>query len=318
MSLTRFTLRQIEAFACVAEMHSFGAAAQRLGMTPQAVSQLVAELENILAFRLFDRTTRRVILSSAGRDFLPSAETILRHVRAAESAADDVRNQAAGVVRVGAPLVLASTALPAAITLYNSLRPKVVIRVRDLPVDSLVDAVAAGDVDIAIGPDRAVPASVKQQAVFNSLWVLWCSRSHPLAKKRRLRWSDLRGTPLVAAGRDHEHNVTQMRLSTPEGERVTPIDVVDNISTALGIAAQGVSATLCPAYVGALAQAYGLISRRVTHPEVLRKVCLYSSTVRDPSPGVSGFADFLAPWLLEWSRSLDRESPPLGEEDSRR
>ncbi len=305
MSLTRFTIRQIETFACVAEMHSFGAAAQRLGMTPQAVSQLIAELENVLAFRLFDRTTRRVNLSAAGRDFLPSAETILRHVRAAESAADDVRNRAVGVVRVGAPLVLASTALPAAIRHYQSMRPKVVIRVRDLPVDSLVDAVAAGDVDLSIGPDRAVPDSVSQTMIFNSLWVLWCAPTHPLAKKRFLKWSDVRGITLVAAGRDHEHNVTQMRLSTPEGERVTPIDVVDNISTALGIASQGLAATLAPAYVNAIAHSYGLISKRVTSPEVLRKVCLYQSTIRDLSPAASGFADFLAPWLKQWATQIE-------------
>ena len=105
MPLTRFTLRQIEAFIAVAEAHSFTVAASRLGLTAQAVSQLIAELEAILGFRLFDRTTRKVALSSARRDFLGSASTLLRHVHAA----DAVRNRASGVVRVGAPLVLAST-----------------------------------------------------------------------------------------------------------------------------------------------------------------------------------------------------------------
>ena len=93
-------------------------------------------------------------MSSAGRDFLASATTLLRHVHAADSAADDVRNRASGVVRVGAPLVLASTALPMAMREYQKHKPKVVVRVRDVPVDHLVDRVADGDVDLAIGPDR--------------------------------------------------------------------------------------------------------------------------------------------------------------------
>src|SRR6185369_5297412 len=151
------------------------AAAERMGLTAQAVSQLVAELEGVLSFRLFDRTTRRVSLSSAGRDFLASAETMLRHVHAAESAADDVRNRAAGVVRIGAPLVLASTAVPAAIKAYHALRPKVVVRVRDVPVDRLVDAVAAGDVDMAVGPDSPSGSDVARHTLFDSPWVLWCS-----------------------------------------------------------------------------------------------------------------------------------------------
>ncbi len=311
MALTRFTIRQIEVFACVAETRSFGGAAQQLGLTPQAVSQLIAELENVLAFRLFDRTTRKVTLSSAGRDFLPSAETMLRHVRGAESAADDVRNRAAGVVRIGAPLVLASTALPAAIKAFQAVRPKIVVRVRDLPVEALVDAVAVGDVDLALGLDRLVPEGVSQQTAFDSLWVLWCSPSHPLAHKTPLQWRDLRGVPLVAAGRDHEHNVEQMRLSTPEGERVVPIEVVDNMSTALGIAAQGLAATLSPAYVGALASAYGLIAKPISDPLVYRKICLFSSTMRELSPAASGFSDFLLPWLAEWSLQVEKRHPSL-------
>ena len=303
MPLTRFTLRQMEAFAAVAELHSFSAAAQRMGMSAQAVSQLVAELEAVLSFRLFERTTRRVNLSSAGRDFLASADSVLRHVRAAESAAADVLNRAAGIVRVGAPLVLASTALPQAIKVYNVQRPKVVVRVRDVGVDALVDAVAAGDVDVAIGPDRAVGPEVSRHALFESLWVLWCAPDHPLARKRTLRWNELRTHPFVAAGHDHERSVAQMRLGVPEDERVTPVDVVDNISTALGIAAQGLAVTLAPAYVGVLAASFGLVMRRVVDPEAVRKVCLYLPVSRGVSPATEGFAQHLAEWLPQWPQS---------------
>lgn len=301
MAFTRFTLRQLEAFLAVADVHSFTSAALRLGLTAQAVSQLVAELEGVLGFRLFDRTTRKVTLSSAGRDFLAPAETLLRHVHAAESAADDVRNRASGVVRIGAPLVLASTAVPMAVRQYAEQRPKVVVRIRDVPVDHLVDSVAAGDVDLAVGPDRVVGDDVAAEPLFDSNWVLWCAPGHRLARRRGpIRWADLRDVPLVAAGRDHERSVAQMRLSAPEGLRVTPVDVVDNISTALGIAAQGLAATLAPAYVGVIAHLFGLEMRRVTAPETVRKVCLYRSAVRSPSPAVEGFSDFLSRWLVDW------------------
>jgi len=301
MALTRYTLRQIEAFIAVAETHSFTTAASRLGLTAQAASQLVAELEGILGFRVFDRTTRKVALSSAGRDFLGSAETLLRHVRAADSAADDVRNRASGVVRVGAPLVLASTALPLAMRDYLRRRPKVVVRIRDVPVDRLVDCVAVGDVDLAIGPDRVTDDNVVAQALFDSAWVLWCAPSHPLAKKRSaIRWSDLVDVPIVAAGRDHERNVAQMRLSAPDGVRITPVDVVDNISTALGIASQGLAVTLAPAYVSVLAKLFGLVMRRVVDPEAVRKVCLYRPAARTSSPAADGFAEYLAPWMITW------------------
>ncbi len=307
MAFTRFTLRQIETFIAVAEAHSFTDAASRLGLTTQAVSQIVAELESVVGFRLFDRTTRKCTLSSAGRDFLGSAQTLLRHVRASESAADDVRNRASGVVRVGAPLVLASTLLPMAMRAYARQRPKVVVRIRDVAVEGVVDSVAAGDVDLAVGPDLVVDDNVIAQALFDSEWVLWCARGHPLARRRApIRWADLRDVPLVASGRDHEQSVAQMRVSAPDGLRVTPVHVVDNISTAFGIAAQGLGATLAPAYVGVFAKAFGLEMRRVTDPETVRKVCLYRSALRDPSPAVEGFGAFFSRWLIRWHASERR------------
>jgi DNA-binding transcriptional LysR family regulator len=307
MAFTRLTLRQIEAFIAVAEVSSFTAAAARVGLTAQAVSQLVAELEGVLGFRLFDRTTRKVELSSAGRDFLASAETLLRHARAAESAADDVRHRASGVVRIGAPLVLASAVLPVAIRDYAAERPKVVVRIRDVAVDNLVDAVAAGDIDLAIGPDRVTGPQVMAQALFESAWVLWCAKDHALAGRRgAIRWSDLQEVPLVAAGRDHERSVAQMRLSAPEGLRVTPVDVVDNITTALGIAAQGIAATLAPAYVAVLAKLFGLQMRRVVSPETVRTVCLYRPGGRALSPAAEGLAEFLTGWMPTWHAAQQR------------
>lgn len=310
MSLTRFTLRQIEAFVAVAELLSFSGAAERLGLTAQAVSQLIAELEHTLGFRLFDRTTRRVGLSSAGRDFLSSAETLIRHVRAAQRAADDVRNRAAGMVRVGAPLVLAATALPAAARRYHESRPRVVVRVHDLPVDRLVDAVAAGDVDLAVGPDRETPEAVRRIELFDSAWVLWCRPDHPLARRPEVRWSDLRNVPLVAAGRDHERSVEQMHLNAPDDSRIAPVDVVENVTTALGIAAQGLAATLAPSYVGVLAAPFGLQMRRVVAPETVRKVCLYLPTGRALSPAGESFAEALQAWLPVWAEDMAKAATP--------
>jgi len=300
MALTRFSLRQIEAFSAVASLHSFAAAGDRLGLTSSAISQLVAELENTLGFRLFDRTTRRVVLSSAGRDFLASAESVLRHAQAAESAANDVRLRAAGIVRVGAPLVLACTALPAAIREYTENRPKVVIRVHDVAVDTIVDAVASGDVDLAVGPDRVTGSNVASEVAFDSRWVLWCSPTHPVASKKVIRWDELRDISLVAAGRDHERSVAQMLVNAPSDSRVTPVHVVNNVTTALGIAAQGLAATLAPAYVSVVADQLEQMMRRVVEPETIRHISIYRPTARAFSPAAEGFAEYLLGWLKNW------------------
>ncbi|MFM0476766.1 LysR family transcriptional regulator [Paraburkholderia strydomiana] len=308
MALTRITIRQFEAFLAIVDLQSIGAAAQRLGLTSSAVSQLLAELEMELGFRLFDRTTRRVNLSSAGQDFLASAESVLRHVRAAAQSADDIRNRAAGIVRIGAPLVLASTALPEAIAEYARDKPKVVVRICDTVVEQLVERVESADVDLAVGPDRPSGARVRRDSAFASPWVMWCAPSHPLGTRRRVQWQQLRDIPIVATGRDHERAVDQMLANLPVEARIVPVDVVDNVTTAFGIASRGLAVTLAPAYVAPLARTFGLIMKRIVEPETIREVCVYRSTERALSPPAAGFADFLLPWLKRWDRETQADA----------
>jgi len=307
MPLTRFSLRQLEAFSAVADLHSFSAAAERLGLTSSAISQLVAELEATLGFKLFDRTTRRVVLSSAGRDFLGSAQSVLRYALTAESAANDVRQRAAGIVRVGAPLVLASTALPAAIREYTAERPKLIIRVHDVAVDAIVDSVANGDLDLSVGPDRVTGPDVSSEIAFDSRWVLWCAPSHPLAALKTIEWKQLRDVSLVAAGRDHERSVAQMLVNAPPDTRITPVHVVNNVTTALGLAAEGLAATLAPAYIKVLADHFGLVMRRVVDPETIRHISVYRPATRAFSPAAEGFAEFLVQWLKKWQPEKGKE-----------
>jgi DNA-binding transcriptional LysR family regulator len=309
MPLTRVTLRQIEAFSAVADEGSFTAAAAALGLSPSAVSQLVAELEATLGFRLFDRTTRKVQLSSAGRDFSGSAHSLLRHAQAAEQAAADLRNRAAGVVRIGAPMVLAALVLPLAIRDHQVARPKVVARIVDTPVEQLLERLQRGDLDLAVGPDLPGGETLPRDVVFRSPWVLWCAPSHPLAARRQLRWRDLRDVALVSAGTDHRVSVQRMRANEPDEDRITPVHVVDHMSTALGLAAQGLAATLAPDYVSVMAEPMGLVHRRVLAPETIREVCVYRPSARSTTPAAEGLADHLREWLPAWrQRTTPRRS----------
>ena len=70
-------LREIRCFVLVAQRLSFSRAAAELGMSQPAVSQAIGRLERALELRLFERTSREVQLSDAGKVLLPYAETLL-------------------------------------------------------------------------------------------------------------------------------------------------------------------------------------------------------------------------------------------------
>jgi len=72
------TSRQLKAFVLTARHQSFSRAAEELFITQSGMSVLVRELESQLGFRLFERTTRKVMLTEFGSKFLPVADRSLR------------------------------------------------------------------------------------------------------------------------------------------------------------------------------------------------------------------------------------------------
>src|SRR5262249_20688650 len=94
------TLANLESFVRSAESRSFSQAARRLALTPAAVSRNVATLERNLGVRLFERSTRRLVLTEAGERFLQSIGGNLEALQAAISEAASEAVEPAGILKV--------------------------------------------------------------------------------------------------------------------------------------------------------------------------------------------------------------------------
>jgi DNA-binding transcriptional LysR family regulator len=91
-------------FVRVADLGSFAAAADQLGLTRSVVTRQIAALEDHLGVKLMTRTTRRLTLTSAGTDYLDKCRTILDLVESAETDVMEARLNPRGNLRVGLPL----------------------------------------------------------------------------------------------------------------------------------------------------------------------------------------------------------------------
>ncbi len=96
-------LRSISIFASAAELGSLRKAANALGITPQAASQALAQLEQHLDVRLFHRTTRVMSLTDEGRQFLEEAQPALRGLQRALESAKRAKEEIAGPLRIVGP-----------------------------------------------------------------------------------------------------------------------------------------------------------------------------------------------------------------------
>lgn len=97
-------LSGLEVFVQTAETESFVAAGRALGLSPSAVSKSISRLEDRVAVRLFQRSTRSVRLTSEGQVFLERCRRIMGEVEAAESELSAMNKQPRGRLKVGLPL----------------------------------------------------------------------------------------------------------------------------------------------------------------------------------------------------------------------
>jgi DNA-binding transcriptional LysR family regulator len=94
----------MQAFVAVADLQGFAPAARKLGLSPSAVTRLIAALEERLGARLLQRTTRQVALTDVGARYLERARRILSDVEEAEGAAEGERTRPSGRLVVSAPI----------------------------------------------------------------------------------------------------------------------------------------------------------------------------------------------------------------------
>jgi DNA-binding transcriptional LysR family regulator len=152
-------LGEMEMFAAVAEQGSFTAAARHLGVSTSAVSKYVIALEGRLGVRLLNRTTRRLSLTEAGRDFLEWCARIAADVSEAEHSVASLQAEPRGVLRVNAPMSFGQLHLGPVVSDFLARYPDVQI---DMTMtDRRIDIVEEGyDVAIRIGamPDSSLVA----------------------------------------------------------------------------------------------------------------------------------------------------------------
>jgi DNA-binding transcriptional LysR family regulator len=144
-------LRQLEHFIAIAEDGSFTKAARRLNYVQSALSVSVKALEGELRVRLFDRTTHRVALTSAGEALLPAARRTLAAAEETRDVAAAVRGVLRGALRVGIMQSFAFADVPGLLGRFHRQHPGVEIQVRPAAGGSaaLLDELREGGLDIA-------------------------------------------------------------------------------------------------------------------------------------------------------------------------
>ena len=194
----RHSLIELEAVLAIVRCGSFRAAALELGMSTTAISNAIGKLERELAVRLFNRTTRSVSLTHAGRIFVAQIGPALEDIQKAMNTARSQQETPSGTLRINAFATAAREIMAPLVLSYLQRYPQVHIDI--VTEGRLVDVVAAGfdlgvrtmdlapsdSIAIPLGRDRSI-AVVASPAFFENRPVPQVPQellSHPCVRGR--------------------------------------------------------------------------------------------------------------------------------------
>jgi DNA-binding transcriptional LysR family regulator len=283
------TLKQLRAFVAAARYASFTEAGQFLGLSQPALTSAIKQFEEIVGVTLFDRTTRRVSLTTDGERFLPTAERLLSDFSLAVEDLHELADQRRERVGVSAVYSIATAILPQVVVDFAASNPTISIHLRDENSAGVCRQVRRNEVDFGFASRDSVDPELDYQLILRDRMGLVAARDHPLMKRKRLSWNDLEDFEYLGLGAT---TGPWLALNDAEGVPATvrsPRIELANIPTleAMLISTLGVSSLPALAFPNTRIRS-GLKYRPLDNPVVMRDLYIVTRKGRSMSRAAQG------------------------------
>ena len=248
-------IRHLRYFLAVAETLHFGKAAEKLGMAQPPLSQQIKNLERILGYSLFDRTTRGVRMTAVGEFFRERARHTLARMNDDIEITRRLGSGKEGVLNVGFSGSVMFTRLPRAIESYRRLYPNVELRLQELVTAEQIPALLDGSLSIGFMRDGEDSKGLSIESILHERYIAALPSFHALARnKTALSVAALKDEPFVLFARRMGNLAFDRTLACCEAAGFRPKIVQDapQWPTTLRLVAAGLGVTLAPACVGRL------------------------------------------------------------------
>jgi DNA-binding transcriptional LysR family regulator len=284
------SLTKIRCFIAVGETLSFRAASERLNMSQPAVSNHIRDLEATLGVTLFKRTTRNVVLTSDGENFLIRSRGAISDL---DNAMRDIMEQRAvrrGRVNFGCVPSMARLFVPAALSRFSKRYPNVKIQLFDEVADRLFKRTLDYEIDFMVGP--AAPSRIGLDFIhlMDDPYVAVVPAGHALADRKSVRLAELSEhhfilitTPLVV------RSVLEQAFAK-SGHDLQPAYTAANPSTIGGMIKAGLGVSILPKMVVTPMMNSSLRSMPVVRPPIVRKMGILRRANEPLTPAAQALA----------------------------
>lgn len=299
------TLAQLKAVFEVMAAGSISLAARKLYLTQPAVTKQIRALEEELQVRLFERSGKRLLPTTAAHELLPRIGKLIRGMEGLKNAHPS-RGEAEvnGVVCIGCGSVFSQTIIPSTIAACRKRHPKMQVVIFESSIREQIQRMRKGEFRIALGSDYVKDSALRFTSLLEDELVLIVPHDHRLAKgKKRVPLSEVAQqesliTHYYAGGMEaalRQAGVPRRLLmnDNPVGARTT------NTGTIIAFVACGLGVSIVPRYMVKLLNPPNLAIRELDPPLPIRYGC-YQQRDISLNPAESAFLEVLQSVLAEW------------------
>lgn len=199
----RPTLAQLRTFVTIAENRHFGAAAAKLGISQPSLSQALVALETGLGLQLIERSTRRVIVTSAGEALLPYAKSTLEAAEAFMQQSRGASGSLTGQLSIGIIPTVAPFILPELLSITNERYPDLRPQIVEEQTRYLIQQLRDGQLDVFVAAVPTDAPGLVQAELYTENFVVVTPAGHPLGGREDLTLTDLGDLDLLLLDDGH-------------------------------------------------------------------------------------------------------------------
>jgi DNA-binding transcriptional LysR family regulator len=289
-----YEIRQLRAVVAVAEFGSFTRAAGALALSQPALTVQVRGLEQALGQRLFDRNTRSVSPTRAGRELIPELRRLLASIDLALAETRQSARMARGVVRIAVLPSAASGILPDLIAGFRTAHPSIDFVLRDVIASEVVALTLSEEVDLGItggsvdSSELAVllEGADRMHAVFPT--------GHALDGQTPVGLAEAAAHPLVLMTRATSVRAVVDAAIASENLRPHVAAEATYMSTAIGMVRAGLGVAILPETALEVKALPTLRSVPIEGPRMLRTISVIKRAGRTLPPAADAFLDQLS------------------------
>lgn len=241
-----FSLRQLQYAVAVAETLSFRKAAEACHVSQPSLSAQLAQMEEMLGVRLFERDRRRVLITGAGREIIERARLILREIDDLQDLACRAGDPLSGSLRIGVIPTISPYLLPRLTPAFRKAYPCLTVLWVEDKTQTLVHSLEAGGLDAALLALEADIGEVDSEIVGSDPFVLATPAGHPLGMKALpAQPSELKGASVLLL--DDGHCFREQALAFCSDAEAHELEFrATSLTTLVQMVTEGAGVTLLP------------------------------------------------------------------------